>query len=95
MVGKDLHVIAELAKCRSGCATGQAGTDDQDGEFTAVQRGDQVHVVFVVIPHIPHRDALWFRVVQDLAWGDPIDDRVWLAELFTSRSISVAHNLTF
>ena len=75
MVGEDLDVVAQLAEGGS-CGTGrQTGTNNNDLELAAVQRGDQLHVVFLVAPHVLHWDAVWLVGLQNSASGDARNNR--------------------
>src|SRR5699024_4556441 len=73
VVGEDLHVVAQLAEGCGGSATGQAGTDDQDAELVAVQRGHQAEVVLGVGPLLILADLVRGVVLQDLADGHAVD----------------------
>jgi hypothetical protein len=50
LIAEGINVVAKLTKACSSCATGQAGTDNQNFVFTFVGRVDQLHIEAMPIP---------------------------------------------
>ena len=95
VVGESLNVVSEFAEGCGGTSTGQAGTDNDDAELTTVQRGDQLHVVFVVLPSILHGDASRRVVAEDLTDGHTFHHGGGSCEVGLSDSFRVSAHIVF
>ncbi len=96
VVGEDLHLVAELTKSCSSATAGEAGTNNQNLKLTTVQRGDQVHVVFLVLPHVLGWDTLRLLGIQDGTEGDTFNGGCRGHKLWPGSGISMCSQcLTF
>ena len=94
MVGEDLNVVAQLAKCCRCRTCGQAGAHNEDGELTAVQWRHKFHVVLVVVPHVLHRNAVWLVGFQDATGRNTVNNRLRVREIWVlAQEFSISHGV--
>ena len=90
MVGESLNGVTQFAECSCGSACCQPSSDNENFEFTTVEWGNQLHVVFMVLPHFFGGHALRLVRFQDGSWYNTGNNGSRMLELGSSYGFRVS-----